>query len=62
MTKLKQLYSQHRVLNIPDLFQLSVAKFIYSTHLIMVNYFSDITSIHKYQTRNALLQSIIFPE
>jgi len=59
MTKLKKaivLYSKHRALYIPDLFKLSVAKFMYSFDNGKLpkqfnNYFFDITSVPKCQTR-----------
>ena len=48
----------------PDLFKLSVAKFMYSfasgeLHDHFDNYFSDIASVHKYKTRLAFLQKNI---
>jgi len=66
-TKTK-IYSKHKILNIPDLFQWSVAKFMYSldngdlpNHFD--NYFSEIASVHKYQTRLASLpEYIMYPE
>jgi len=60
------LYSKHKMLEIPDLFQLSVAKFMYSfcngglpNHFD--NYFAEIASVHKYQTRLASLQKYYLP-
>ena len=55
------LYSKHKILEIPDLFQLSVAKFMYSFHNGGLpnnfdNYFAKIASVHKYQTILASLQ------
>jgi len=65
-TKTTVLYSKNRILEIPDLFQLSVAKFMYSffkgglrNHLD--NYFVEIASVHKYQTRLASLQKYYLP-
>ena len=56
----------HKILEIPDLFQLSVAKFMHSfcngglpNHFD--NYFAEIASIHKYQTRLASLQKYYLP-
>jgi len=53
--------SKHKILEILDLFQFSVAKFMYSfsngrlpNHFD--NYFAEIASVHKYQTRLASLQ------
>jgi len=47
------LYSKHIILNIPVLFKLSVAKFMYSFYngglpSHFDNYFTEITSVHKY--------------
>ena len=60
-TKTTVLHSKHKILEIPDLFQLSVAKFMHSfyngglpTHFD--NYFAEIASVHKYQTKLASLQ------
>jgi len=55
-TKTPVLYSKHKILEIPDLFQLLVAKFMYSFHNgglpnYFDNYFAEIASVHKYQTR-----------
>ena len=55
-TKTTILYSKHKILEIPDLFQLSVAKFMYSFYNGGLsnhfdNYFTEIASVHKYQTR-----------
>ena len=66
MSKINILYSKHRVLNIPDLFKLLVAKFIYSVDdgelpKHFGNYFSDIASVHKYQPNLALLQKYHLP-
>jgi len=67
-TKTTILYSKHKILEIPDLFQLSVAKFMYffyngglPNHFD--SYFAEIASLHKYQTRVLLLcKNIIYPE
>jgi len=66
MTKLNQLYSNHKILNISDLFKLSVAKFMYCfddgelpNHFD--NYFSEIASVHKYQTRLVSLHKYNLP-
>jgi len=61
ITKLKQLYSIQST-EIPVLFQLSVAKFMYSFHNGWLpnhfdNYFAEISSAHKYQTRLASMQN-----
>ena len=65
-TKTTVLYSKHNILEIPDLFQLLVAKFMYSfcngglpNHFD--NYFAEIASVHKYQTRLASLQNYYLP-
>ena len=60
-TKAAVLYSKHKILDIPDLFKLSVAKFIYSFDIGGLpnhfdNYFAEIASVHKYQTRLSALQ------
>jgi len=58
------LYSKHIILNIPGLFELSVAEFMYSfdnAELAKHNYFSDNASVHQYQTRLALLQKYHLP-
>ena len=60
------LYSKHRILEIPDLFQLSVAKFMHSFYSGGLpnhfdNYFAEIASVHKYQTRLASLQKYYLP-
>ena len=58
-TKTTILYSKHKILEIPDLFQLSVAKVMYSFYnggLPFDNYFAEIASVHKYQTRLASMQ------
>jgi len=65
-TKTTVLYSKHKILEIPDLFQLSVAKFMYSFYNGGLpnhfdNYFAEIASIHKYQTRLASLQKYYLP-
>jgi len=60
-TKTTVLYSKHKILETTDLFQLSVAKFMYSfyngglpTHFD--NYFAEIASVHNYETRLVSLQ------
>ena len=65
-TKTTILYSRHKILEIPDLFQLSLAKFMYSFHNGGLpnhfdNYFAEIASVHKYQTRLASLQKYYLP-
>jgi len=66
-TKATVLYSKHKILEILDLFQLSVAKFMYSFYNGGLpnrfdNYFTEIASVHKYQTRLASLQKILFTQ
>jgi len=61
------LYSKHKILEIPHLFKLSVAKFIYSFYSGGLpnhfdNYFAEIASDHKYQTRLACLQKYYLPK
>ena len=61
------LYSKHKILEILDLFQLSVAKFMYSFYNGGLrnhfdNCFAEIAPVHKYQTRLASLQKYYFPE
>ena len=65
-TKTTMLYSKHTILEIPDLFQLSVAKFMYSFYNggfpnRFDNYFAKIAPLHKYQTRLASLQKYYLP-
>jgi len=65
-TKTTVLYSKHKILEIPDLFQLSVTKFMYSFYNGGLpnhfdNYFAEIASVHKYQTRLASLQKHYLP-
>jgi len=60
-TKTTVLYSKHKILEIPGLFKLSVAKFMYSFYNGGLpnhfdNYFAEIASVHKNQTRLASLQ------
>ena len=60
-TKTSILCSKHKILEIPDLFQLSVAKFMYSFYNGGLpnhfdNYFAEVASVHKYKTRLASLQ------
>jgi len=66
-TKATILYSKHKILEIPDLFQLSVAKFMYSFYNDGLpnhfdNYFAEIASVLKYQTRLSSLQKILFTQ
>jgi len=65
-TKTTVLYSKHKILKMPDLFQLSVARFMYSFYNGGLpnhfdNYFAEISSVHKYQTRLASLQKYYLP-
>jgi len=65
-TKTTVFYSKHKILEIPDLFQLSVAKFMYSFYKGGLpnhfdKYFAEIASVHKYQTRFAYLQKYYLP-
>ena len=65
-TKTTVLYSKHEILEIPDLFQLSVAKFMYAIYNGGLpnhfdNYFAEIASVHKYQARLASLQKYYLP-
>jgi len=65
-TKTTILYSKHKILEIPDLFQLSIAKFMYSFYNGGLphqfdNYFAEIALVHKYQTRLGSLQKYYLP-
>jgi len=65
-TKTAVLYSKHKIEQIPDLFKLSVVKFMYSFNSDRLpnhfdNYFAEIASVHKYQTRLASLQKSYLP-
>jgi len=65
-TKTTVVYSKHTILEIPDLFQFSVAKFMYSFYNGGLpnhfdNYFAEIASVHIYQTRLASLQKYYLP-
>ena len=65
-TKTTILYSKHKILEIPDLFKLSVAKFMHSFYNGRLpnrfdNYFAEIASVHKYQTRLASRQKYYLP-
>ena len=65
-TKTTVLYSKHTILEIPDLFQLSVVKFMYSFYNGGLpnhfdNYFAEIASVYKYQTRLASLRKYYLP-
>ena len=64
-TKTTALYSKHKILETLDLF--FSAKFMYSfynggLHNHFDNFFAEIESVHKYQTRLAYLKNIIYPE
>ena len=62
-TKTTVLCSKHKILEVPDLFQLSVAKFMYSFYNggLPDSYVAEIASVHKYQTRLASLQKYYLP-
>jgi len=65
-TKTTVLYFKHKILEIPDLLQLSVAQFMYSFYNGGLpnhfdNYFAEIASVHKYQLRLASLQKYYLP-
>jgi len=65
-TKTTILYPKHKMLEIPDLFQLSVATFMYSFYNGGLpnhfdNYFAEIAPVHKYQARLASLQKYYLP-
>jgi len=65
-TKPTVLCSKRKISEIPDLFQLSVAQFMcffYNGGLPnhFDNYFAEIASVHKYQTRLASLQQYYLP-
>jgi len=65
-TKTAVIYSKHKILELPGLFKLSVAKFMHSLHSgglpnHFENYFAEIASVHKYQTRLASLQKYYLP-
>jgi len=60
-------YSKHKIVEIPDLFKLSVAKFMYSFYNGGLpnhfnNYFAEIASVHKYQIRFVSLQKYFFSQ
>jgi len=66
-TKTAVLCYRNTILNIADLFNLSAAKFMYSFYNGGLpnhfdNYFTEIASVHKYQTRFADLQKYYFPK
>jgi len=66
-TKTAALYSKHKILEIPDLFKFAVAKYMYSFHNGGLpnhfdNYFTEIASVEKYQTRLASLQKYYLPK
>jgi len=65
-TKTTVLYSKHEILEIPELFQLSVAKFMYSFYNGGLpnhfdNFFAEIASVHKYQTKLVFLHNCYLP-
>ena len=65
-TKTTVLYSKHKILEIPYIFKLFVAKFMYSFYNGGLlnhsdNHFAEIASVHKYQTRLASLQKYYLP-
>jgi len=65
-TKTTILYSKHKIVERPDLFQQSVVKFMHSFYNGGLpnhydNYFAEIASVHKYQTRLASLQKYHLP-
>ena len=65
-TKTTVLYSKHKILEIPDLLQLSVPKFMYVFYngglpYHFDNYFAEIASVHIYKTRLASLQNYQSP-
>jgi len=58
--KTAALYSQQKIWDMPDLFKLSVANYMYSFYngglpYHFDNYFAEIASVHEYQTRLASL-------
>jgi len=60
------VFSKHKILEIPDLFKLSVVKFMYSFHNgglpnPLDNYFAEIASVHNSQTGLASLQKHYLP-
>ena len=64
-TKTTVLYFKHKILEIPDLFKLSVAKFMYSFYTGGLpnhfdNYFAEIASVHKYQNKTCFPAKILF--
>jgi len=66
-TKTTIPYSKNKMLEIPDLFQLSVAKFMHSFYNGGLpnhfdNYFAETASVHKYLKRLLLCKNIIYPE
>jgi len=65
-TKTTVLYSKHKILNIPDLFKLSITRFMYTfdngeLHNHFDNYFSEIASVHQEHTRLASSQKYHLP-
>jgi len=68
-TETAVLYSKHKILEIPDLFKLSIAKFMYSTPFIVVDYLITLitTLLRLHQSTNIkqdllLCKNIICPE
>jgi len=60
------VFSKHKILEIPDLFELSVAKFMFSFYNgglpnLLDNYFAEIASVHNSQTGLASLQKHYLP-
>jgi len=70
MTKLKHLYPilNHKILEIPDLLKLSVAKFMHSFYNDGLpnhfdNYSTEIASVHKYiSNKTCLFAKILFTQ
>jgi len=61
-----KVFSKHKVLEIIDLFKLSVAKFMYSFYNGALpnpldNYFAEIASVHNSQTGVASMQKYYLP-
>jgi len=64
-TKTTVLYFKHKILEIPDLFQLSVGKFMYSFYNGGLpnhfdNPFAEIASVHKYHNKTCFPAKILF--
>ena len=65
-TKTTVLNSKHKILEIPDLYKLSVAKLMYSFYNGGLsnhfdNYFTEISTVHNNQTRHASWQKYYLP-